>query len=74
MELATNEHLEHTHRASDEALRMAEHVRAACIDAVMRGYEEARIAGLCHEGAWECAIGALHTLQLDGLLAHHDPR
>ncbi len=51
-----------------EALRMAEVVRSACIDAALNGYENAAISGLCHEGAWEAAIGAMRMLDLEKCL------
>ena len=52
----------------DKNRRLAEAVRAACIETALRGYEEAKISGLCHEGAWECAIGAIRGLDLEALL------
>lgn len=44
--------------------RLAEAVRAACLDAAMRAYEDAGISGLCHEGRWEIAVQAIRTLDL----------
>ncbi|HLT48332.1 MAG TPA: hypothetical protein VK002_13945 [Rubricoccaceae bacterium] len=38
--------------------RLAEAVPEDRLDAAWAAYEEARIAGLCHEGAWEAALGA----------------
>ena len=35
----------------EDLRRLAEAVRAACVAAALRGYEEARMSGLCHEGA-----------------------
>lgn len=26
------------------------------------------LRGLCHKGAWECAVGAMRSLDLDGIL------
>lgn len=37
--------------------RLAAVVPEADGDAAWAAYEEARIAGLCHEGAWEIALG-----------------
>jgi hypothetical protein len=51
-------------------LRIAEAVRAACLEAALESYEEAGIRGLCHEGSWECAIGAIRSLNLRRILAH----
>jgi hypothetical protein len=43
---------------------VAEAVRRACIEAALAAYEDAKIRGLCHEGAWECAVEALRSLDL----------
>jgi hypothetical protein len=48
-----------------EQRRLAETVRQVCLQAALAGYEDARISGLCHEGAWECAIDAIRTLKLE---------
>ena len=48
---------------------MALAVRAACIDAALAGYENASISGLCHEGAWEAAIGAMRMLDVEKLIS-----
>lgn len=44
---------------------VAEAVREACLDAALSAYEDARIAGLCHEGAWEAAVSAVRRLDLE---------
>jgi hypothetical protein len=51
-----------------DPVRLAEAVRAACLAAAREGYEEASMRGLCHEGAWECAIGAIQSLDVRRLL------
>ena len=56
--------------------RLIEAVRRACIDAAVDGYEQASIAGLCHEGAFEAALSAIRRADLDALAghaAHGDP-
>jgi hypothetical protein len=58
------------HDVDQDHLRIAEVVRAACVAAALESYEEASMRGLCHEGAWECAIGAIRTLNLRRLLTH----
>ncbi len=52
----------------DEKQRLAETVRAACLDAAVKSYEQASISGLCGEGAWEAARGAIRTLDLQRLI------
>ena len=54
--------------ATDKKRRLAEAVRAACVKAALEGYERAAISGLCHEGAWECAVDAIRTLNLEAVI------
>jgi hypothetical protein len=58
------------HNVDQDHLRIAEAVRTACLEAALESYEEASMRGLCHEGAWECAIGAIRALNLRLLLRH----
>jgi hypothetical protein len=60
----------HMSKHSDERnlLRVAEAIRAACLNAALESYEEAGIRGLCHEGAWECAVGAIRGLNVRRIL------
>lgn len=46
------------------SLQVAEAVRQACIQAALAAYEDAGVQGLCAEGRWEVAIGALQSLDL----------
>ena len=43
-------------------------VRDACVQAALDGYEQAQIAGLCQEGAWEYAVDAIRMLDLKAIL------
>ena len=43
-------------------------VREACRAALVEAHEEALLAGLCGDGAWEAALGALSRLSADELL------
>jgi hypothetical protein len=47
---------------------LAKRVRDACLEAVLQAYEDAGIQGLCAEGRWEAAVGALTTVDLEPLL------
>lgn len=58
----------------DEAQRLAEYVRDACIDAAQRGYEYAGMSGLCHEGAMEASISAIRMLDVRTLLRELEVR
>jgi len=52
----------------DDPRKLAEAVRAACIEAALAAYEDAGIQGLCAEGRWEVAVGAMQSLKLEPLL------
>lgn len=43
---------------------LMEAVRRACIQAALAAYEDAGISGLCAEGRWEAAVGAIQSLDL----------
>jgi hypothetical protein len=49
--------------------RLAEAVRQACLNAAREGYENAGISGLCEEGRWECAVGAIRALDIEAVIA-----
>lgn len=48
--------------------RLAEAVRAACIEAATAAYENAGIQGLCEAGRWEAAVGAIQSIDLRALV------
>ncbi|MDA8364979.1 MAG: acetyltransferase [Gammaproteobacteria bacterium] len=48
--------------------RLAEAVKAACIQAAISGYEEAGISGLCEEGALEYALDAIRMLDVQAVI------
>ena len=47
---------------------LIEAARQACVDAALDGYENARLSGLCHEGAWEAAVSAIRRADLGASL------
>ena len=49
----------------------AKRIRDACLEAVLQAYEDAGVQGLCAEGRWEAAVGALRTLDLAPLLREY---
>ena len=51
-----------------EPLELADRIRAACLRAAAEAYEDAGIQGLCEEGRWEAALGAVRSLDLRPLL------
>jgi hypothetical protein len=50
---------------------VAKRIRDACLEAVLQAYEDAGVQGLCAEGRWEAAVGALQTLDLAPLLREY---
>lgn len=52
---------------ADEARRLAEAVREACLRAAQEGYTEAAASGLCHEGAVEASLDAIRMLDLSAV-------
>jgi hypothetical protein len=55
-----------------EKQRLAEAVHAACLEAANKAYVQASISGLCGEGAWEAARGALQSLDMERLLREYE--
>jgi hypothetical protein len=48
---------------------LVEAVRRACIEAALAAYEDAGVSGLCAEGRWEAAVGAIQSLDLKQVVA-----
>ena len=47
---------------------LAEKVRQACVAAAKAGFEQARLDGLCVEGAVETAVSSIQNLNLETVL------
>lgn len=47
---------------------ITEAVRSACLEAARAAYEDARLRGLCAEGAWETALGAIESVDVDAVI------
>ena len=55
----------------------AERIRQALLAAALAAYDDAGIQGLCEEGRWEAAVGAMRRLDLgdiDTATARPSPR
>ena len=48
--------------------QLAEAVRDACLKAAVEAYEDAGLRGLCEEGRWEAAAGALQSMDMRKLI------
>jgi hypothetical protein len=49
--------------------RVAERVRTALIACAAAAHEDARLRGLCCDGAWEAAVVAMRALPVEALLS-----
>ncbi len=47
-----------------DSRRVAEATRRALVEAALEAYEEAGLSGLCAEGRWEVAIGAIRDFDI----------
>lgn len=50
------------------ALELAEAVRSTCVATTVAAYEDAGVQGLCPDGRWEAAVGALRQIDLRALV------
>lgn len=56
------------------SLELAQLVREACVRAALEAYEDAGISGLCQEGRWEVAVGAMRSLDVKQLVTTYQRR
>ena len=61
------------HNPAMNERELAEAVRQACLQAALDAYEDAGISGLCAEGRWEAAIGAIQSVDLKQLAGQAPP-
>ena len=47
--------------------RLVTVVRDSCFSAAVTAYEDASNDGLCHDGAWECALEAMCCLDFESI-------
>ncbi len=55
--------------SNDKKRRIAEAVKAACLKAAIEAYQHALVSGLCREGAWDLAVDAMKSLDVEEVLA-----
>ncbi|MCA9978974.1 MAG: hypothetical protein KC413_24605 [Anaerolineales bacterium] len=48
---------------------LATAIRDSYFSAAVSAYEDASIDGLCHDGAWECALEAMRAIDFDSVIA-----
>lgn len=58
-----------SNQATERERAVAVLVHAACLRTLIERFEQASSDGLCAEGAYEVAVDALRSLDLDRLLA-----
>ena len=54
--------------------QLAERVRAALIEHALAAHADAGVRGLCAQGAWEAAVGALRSLDLGAICSATNER
>jgi hypothetical protein len=54
-------------------LELARAVRDTCVRAALEACEDARTAGLCWEGAWDAAIGAIRAIDIERIVRAAPP-
>ncbi len=54
--------------SNDEKRRIAGAVKAACLKAAIEAYQYGKMSGLCQEGAWELAVDAIKSLDVETVL------
>ncbi|MEO8196121.1 MAG: acetyltransferase [Thermoanaerobaculia bacterium] len=47
---------------------LEQRIRQAFVEAALLAYDDAGVQGLCAEGRWEAAVGALRSVELAHLL------
>ncbi|RMF54858.1 MAG: acetyltransferase [Calditrichaeota bacterium] len=52
----------------DQKIQIAMSVKNACLETLIEAYEEAKMSGLCQEGAWEVAVDAVKSLSLEKVI------
>jgi hypothetical protein len=64
------EHVYDEQNAVHKALwLLASALRDRCFSAALAAYEDASIDGLCHDGAWECALEAMQAIDLEKIVS-----
>jgi hypothetical protein len=61
-----------TDETSDGSARVARATQRALVDVALRAYEEAGLSGLCAEGRWEVAIGAMRDYDVAKITSKRD--
>jgi hypothetical protein len=61
-------HRANPHDFMNDKTKLAETIRAACLDAALRAYEDAGLSGLCEDGRCECAVQAIKSVDLTELV------
>ena len=49
---------------TDDLEELANRVREVCVKTLTTAYEDAGLQGLCADGRWEAAVGALRALDV----------
>ncbi len=52
----------------EQARRVAEATRAACLRVALEAYERAGLSGLCEAGRWEMVVDSIQTLDVNAVV------
>ena len=66
--IMTNSVKNEENKVHQELWSLATAVRGACFSAAVTAYENASIDGLCHDGAWECALAAMRAVNFESIV------
>ncbi|KAA3663210.1 MAG: hypothetical protein DWQ04_11300 [Chloroflexi bacterium] len=64
----TNSAKNKENKVHKELWSVATAVRDARYTAAVAAYENARMDGLCHDGAWECALAAMRSADFTSIV------
>ena len=54
--------------SDDPRTRIAEAMQRALVEIALQAYEEAGLSGLCADGRWEAAIGAMRSCDVQKIV------
>ncbi|MCL5029681.1 MAG: hypothetical protein M1480_11780 [Bacteroidetes bacterium] len=52
----------------NEYEELAQLIKKECVKTAIEAYETASQNGICHEGAWECAVDSMKSMKVDEII------
>lgn len=53
---------------SNEYEQLALLIKSECVKTAVEAYETASQNGICHEGAWECAVDSMKSMKVEEII------